>query len=337
MKVPCYPSANSQSEITTCNFQSSISQAGDYRQISPNPPPMSTTTTATAGSTNAPSGHSDLQEHREEGVPARIISGIQFLYETMPHQFETMSFAATTKLLFKVLCYGNYIIVVGGGGPKVRGTFTFGKKDTSTDLYSIFSVKQNKIRSHAIGNQEVASGIDDGLRFEHGGQVSVRAERPRIGIGGLHGVGRGRQNSGAGGDHRGGVAAAEGDISCDILLQICENSAPKIYWHVTFDFVKTQIKGDELSTAIALRDLDTCQSKLVRILLFYALDPIVFYEGEKPPGREILETSARNLLLSDGTKVAVKNKEGVETAQEPALHTTWPYGSRTENEWRDKE
>ncbi|KAM0989309.1 hypothetical protein FF1_013652 [Malus domestica] len=219
----------------------------------------------------------------------------------------------------------------------VRGTFTFGKKDTSTDLYSICSVKQNKIRSHAIGNQEVASGIDDGLRFEHGGQVSVRAERPRIGIGGLHGVGRGRQNSGAGGDHRGGVAAAEGDISCDILLQICENSAPKIYWHVTFDFVKTQIKGDELSTAIALRDLDTCQSKLVRILLFYALDPIVFYEGEKPPGREILETSARNLLLSDGTKVAVKNKEGVETAQEPALHTTWPYGSRTENEWRDKE
>ncbi|KAM1274677.1 hypothetical protein ACFX2I_024524 [Malus domestica] len=29
--------------------------------------------------------------------------------------------------------------------------------------------------------------------------------------------------------------------------------------------------------------------------------------------------------------------EGVEAAQEPALHTTWPYGSRTENEWRDKE
>ncbi|KAM1114657.1 hypothetical protein ACFX13_048189 [Malus domestica] len=158
----------------------------------------------------------------------------------------------------------------------VRGTFTFGKKDTSTDLYSICSVKQNKIRSHAIGNQEVASGIDDGLRFEHGGQVSVRAERPRIGIGGLHGVGRGRQNSGAGGDHRGGVAAAEGDISCDILLQICENSAPQMYWHETFDSIKTRIKGDELSTAIALRDLDTCQSKLVRILLFYALDPIVF-------------------------------------------------------------
>ena len=52
----------------------------------------------------------------------------------------------------------------------------------------------------------------------------------------------------------------------------------------------------------------------MRILLFYALDPIVFYEGEKPPGREILETSARKLILSDGTKVTVKNKEGVETA-----------------------
>ncbi|KAM1341925.1 hypothetical protein ACFX2F_006317 [Malus domestica] len=73
MKVPCYPSANSQSEITTCNFQSSISQVGDYRQISPNPLPMSTTTTTTAGSTNALSGHFDLQEHREEGVPARIV------------------------------------------------------------------------------------------------------------------------------------------------------------------------------------------------------------------------------------------------------------------------
>ena len=35
---------------------------------------------------------------------------------------------------------------------------------------------------------------------------------------------------------------------------------------------------------------------IVRILLFYALDPVVFYEGEKPPGREILETSARKLL-----------------------------------------
>ena len=34
---------------------------------------------------------------------------------------------------------------------------------------------------------------------------------------------------------------------------------------------------------------------IVRILLFYALDPLVT-SGEKPPGRELVEVSARKLL-----------------------------------------
>lgn len=35
---------------------------------------------------------------------------------------------------------------------------------------------------------------------------------------------------------------------------------------------------------------------IVRILLFYAVDPLVLSGGEKPPGREVIESSARQLL-----------------------------------------
>lgn len=35
---------------------------------------------------------------------------------------------------------------------------------------------------------------------------------------------------------------------------------------------------------------------IVRILLFYALDPIVMSDGEKPPSRALVEESARKLL-----------------------------------------
>ena len=42
---------------------------------------------------------------------------------------------------------------------------------------------------------------------------------------------------------------------------------------------------------------------IVRILLSYALDPLVISRGEKPPGRECIDVSARN-LLSDLTKLS---------------------------------
>ncbi|KAM1115851.1 hypothetical protein TB2_006352 [Malus domestica] len=45
----------------------------------------------------------------------------------------------------------------------------------------------NRDLSRTIGNHEAAGGIDGGLRFEHGGQVGVCAEHPRIGIRGLRG------------------------------------------------------------------------------------------------------------------------------------------------------
>lgn len=35
---------------------------------------------------------------------------------------------------------------------------------------------------------------------------------------------------------------------------------------------------------------------IVRILLFYATDPLVFSGGQKPPGRELVESTARELL-----------------------------------------
>lgn len=35
---------------------------------------------------------------------------------------------------------------------------------------------------------------------------------------------------------------------------------------------------------------------IVRILLSYALDPVVISGGERPPGRELVEASARKLL-----------------------------------------
>lgn len=35
---------------------------------------------------------------------------------------------------------------------------------------------------------------------------------------------------------------------------------------------------------------------IVRILLFYAIDPLVFNGGEKQPGREVIDSSVRKLL-----------------------------------------
>jgi len=50
---------------------------------------------------------------------------------------------------------------------------------------------------------------------------------------------------------------------------------------------------------------------IVRILLFYALDPLVISGGEKPPGRDIIESSARKLFSE---LVALS-----ETSPDPAL------------------
>lgn len=50
---------------------------------------------------------------------------------------------------------------------------------------------------------------------------------------------------------------------------------------------------------VLLKDLegDARTVDIVRLLLLYALDPLVASEGEKPPGRELIEASVRKLLL----------------------------------------
>ncbi|KAJ7970266.1 zinc finger protein VAR3, chloroplastic [Quillaja saponaria] len=43
-------------------------------------------------------------------------------------------------------------------------------------------------------------------------------------------------------------------------------------------------------------DADACTVDIVRILLFYALDPVLISGGQKPPGRLLVESSTRKLL-----------------------------------------
>lgn len=55
---------------------------------------------------------------------------------------------------------------------------------------------------------------------------------------------------------------------------------------------------------------------IVRILLFYALDPLVISGREKPPGRDIIESSARKLFselieLSEASPDPVLSKPAV--------------------------
>ncbi|OIW03615.1 hypothetical protein TanjilG_06124 [Lupinus angustifolius] len=89
---------------------------------------------------------------------------------------------------------------------------------------------------------------------------------------------------------------------CPNLLRKAVNSAKRLRVHVRLD------EGD-VCGACNLRDscdrayvilkefeADARTVDIVRILLFYALDPLVLSGGEKPPVREAIESSARKLL-----------------------------------------
>ncbi|XP_073220258.1 uncharacterized protein [Cicer arietinum] len=95
-------------------------------------------------------------------------------------------------------------------------------------------------------------------------------------------------------------AVVEG--GCPNLLRKSVNSAKRLRAHLRLD------EGDVCS-ACNLRDscdrayvivkeseADARTVDIVRILLYYAIDPLVLSGGEKPPGREVIETSARKLL-----------------------------------------
>ncbi|RDX86485.1 Zinc finger protein VAR3, chloroplastic [Mucuna pruriens] len=89
---------------------------------------------------------------------------------------------------------------------------------------------------------------------------------------------------------------------CPNILRKAVNSAKRLRAQLQLD------EGDVCSACnlrsscdrayVILKDFETDARTvdIVRILLFYALDPLVLSGGDKPPGREIIESSARKLL-----------------------------------------
>ncbi|XP_022725908.1 zinc finger protein VAR3, chloroplastic-like [Durio zibethinus] len=98
-------------------------------------------------------------------------------------------------------------------------------------------------------------------------------------------------------------------IGCPNLLRKAVNSAKRLRAYVQLD------EGDVCSTCnlrgscdrayVILKGAEAAARTvdIVRILLSYALDPLVILGGEKPPGRERIDASART-LLSDLTKLS---------------------------------
>ncbi|KAK7314644.1 hypothetical protein VNO77_33171 [Canavalia gladiata] len=89
---------------------------------------------------------------------------------------------------------------------------------------------------------------------------------------------------------------------CPNILRKAVNSAKRLRAHLHLD------EGDVCSTCnlrsscdrsyVILKDFETDARTvdIVRILLFYALDPLLLSGGDKPPGQEVIESSARKLL-----------------------------------------
>ncbi|KAJ7975239.1 zinc finger protein VAR3, chloroplastic [Quillaja saponaria] len=89
---------------------------------------------------------------------------------------------------------------------------------------------------------------------------------------------------------------------CPNLFRKAVNSAKRLRVHVRLD------EGDVCGTCnlrgscdrayVILKESEAAARTvdLVRIVLFYALDPLVISGGEKPPGRLLVESSARKLL-----------------------------------------
>ncbi|KAA8542829.1 hypothetical protein F0562_023981 [Nyssa sinensis] len=107
------------------------------------------------------------------------------------------------------------------------------------------------------------------------------------------------------------------EVGCPNLFRKAVNSAKRLRVYVRLD------EGDVCSACnlrescdrayVILKESEAAARTvdIVRILLFYALDPLVISGGEKPPGRESVEVSAR-YLLSDLIKLS-------QTSPDPAL------------------
>ncbi|KAB2054965.1 hypothetical protein ES319_A11G003200v1 [Gossypium barbadense] len=96
---------------------------------------------------------------------------------------------------------------------------------------------------------------------------------------------------------------------CPNVLRKSVNSAKRLRAYVHLDEGDVcgacNLRGSCDRAYVILKESEAAARTvdIVRILLSYALDPLVISEREKPPGREHIDASARN-LLSDLTKLS---------------------------------
>ncbi|MED6187978.1 hypothetical protein PIB30_081604 [Stylosanthes scabra] len=94
------------------------------------------------------------------------------------------------------------------------------------------------------------------------------------------------------------------DGGCPTLLRKVVNSAKRLRAHLQVDegdvCSACHLRGSCDRAYVIMETLglgvDARTVDVVRILLFYALDPVVLSGGEKPSGRELVESSVRKLL-----------------------------------------
>ncbi|KAI7985718.1 hypothetical protein LOK49_LG14G00071 [Camellia lanceoleosa] len=92
------------------------------------------------------------------------------------------------------------------------------------------------------------------------------------------------------------------ESGCPNLLRKAVNSAKRLRAYVRLDegdvCSACNLRGscDRAYVILKETEAEARTVDVVRILLFYALDPLVISGGEMPPGRALVEASARNLL-----------------------------------------
>ncbi|XP_057480370.1 zinc finger protein VAR3, chloroplastic-like isoform X2 [Actinidia eriantha] len=115
------------------------------------------------------------------------------------------------------------------------------------------------------------------------------------------------------------------EIGCPNLFRKAVNSAKRLRSYLQLDegdvCSSCNLRGSCDRAYVILKESEAAARTvdIVRVLLFYALDPLVIAGGEKPSGRAIVEASARNLL----SNLIVLS----ETPPDPALPKPAPQAS----------
>ncbi|GAV89662.1 zf-RanBP domain-containing protein [Cephalotus follicularis] len=104
------------------------------------------------------------------------------------------------------------------------------------------------------------------------------------------------------------------ESGCPNLYRKAVNSAKRLRYHARLDegdvCSACNLRGSCDRAYVILKDSEAAARTvdIVRILLIYALDPLVISGGEKPPGRERVDASARK-LLSELIKLSEKSTD----------------------------